>query len=55
VIAIADELAAAADLARSKDAMQPAILVHGAGRWVTADDGPGVAPLLRDPERDLFR
>jgi coenzyme F420-0:L-glutamate ligase/coenzyme F420-1:gamma-L-glutamate ligase len=55
VIAIADELAAAADLARSKDAMQPAILVHGAGRWVTADDGPGVAPLLRDPARDLFR
>jgi coenzyme F420-0:L-glutamate ligase/coenzyme F420-1:gamma-L-glutamate ligase len=55
VIAIADELAAGADLARSKDAMQPAILVHGAGRWVTADDGPGVAPLLRDPERDLFR
>jgi coenzyme F420-0:L-glutamate ligase / coenzyme F420-1:gamma-L-glutamate ligase len=55
VIAVADELAAAADLARSKDAMQPAILVHGAGRWVTADDGPGVAPLLRDPEKDLFR
>jgi coenzyme F420-0:L-glutamate ligase / coenzyme F420-1:gamma-L-glutamate ligase len=55
VIAVADELAAAADLARSKDAMQPAILVRGAGRWVTADDGPGVAPLLRDPERDLFR
>ena len=55
VIAVADELAAAADLARSKDAMQPAILVRGAGRWVTDDDGPGVAPLLRDPERDLFR
>ncbi len=55
VIAVADELAAAADLARSKDGMQPAILVHGAGRWVTADDGPGVAPLLRDPQRDLFR
>jgi coenzyme F420-0:L-glutamate ligase/coenzyme F420-1:gamma-L-glutamate ligase len=55
VIAVADELAAAADLARSKDAMQPAILVRGAGRWVTRDDGPGVAPLLRDPERDLFR
>ena len=50
VIAVADELAAGADLARSKDAMQPAILVRGAGRWVTDDDGPGVAPLLRDPE-----
>jgi coenzyme F420-0:L-glutamate ligase/coenzyme F420-1:gamma-L-glutamate ligase len=55
IIAVADELAAAADLARSKDAMQPAILVRGAGRWVTDDDGPGVAPLLREPERDLFR
>ena len=55
VIAVADQLAAAADLARSKDSMQAAILVRGAGRWVIAEDGPGVAPLLRDPERDLFR
>jgi coenzyme F420-0:L-glutamate ligase/coenzyme F420-1:gamma-L-glutamate ligase len=55
VIAVADELAAAADLARAKDAMQPAIVVRGAGRWVVGDDGPGVAPLLRDPEHDLFR
>ena len=55
VIAVADQLAAAADLARAKDGMQPAILVRGAGRWVTAEDGPGVAPLLRDPEHDLFR
>ena len=38
---VADELAAAADLARSKDAMQPAILVRGAGRWVTATTGRG--------------
>ena len=55
VIAVADQLAGAADLARAKDAMQPAILVRGAGRWVTSDDGPGVAPLIRDPEHDLFR
>jgi coenzyme F420-0:L-glutamate ligase/coenzyme F420-1:gamma-L-glutamate ligase len=54
-IAIADELAAAADLARSKDGMQPAIVIDGAGRWVTTDDGPGIAPLLRGPETDLFR
>jgi len=54
-IAVADELAAAADLARAKDAMQPAVLVSGVGRHVTADDGPGVRALLRDPERDLFR
>ena len=55
VIAIADELAAAADLARSKDALQPAVLVSGAQHHVTEDDGPGVRTVLRDPERDLFR
>ncbi|HWE11479.1 MAG TPA: coenzyme F420-0:L-glutamate ligase [Solirubrobacteraceae bacterium] len=55
VIAIADELAAAADLARSKDAMQPAVLISGAGRHVTEDDGPGVRPLLRGDADDLFR
>ncbi|MDQ2896645.1 MAG: coenzyme F420-0:L-glutamate ligase, partial [Actinomycetota bacterium] len=38
-IAVADELAATADLARAKDAMQPAVLVSGAGRHVTAEDG----------------
>lgn len=54
-IAVADELAAAADLARAKDAMQPAVLVRGAGRHVTAADGPGIAPLLRDAATDLFR
>ena len=54
-IAVADELAAAADLARAKDAMQPAVLVSGAGRHVSADDGPGVAPLLRGAASDLFR
>jgi coenzyme F420-0:L-glutamate ligase / coenzyme F420-1:gamma-L-glutamate ligase len=54
-IAVADELAAAADLARGKDGMQPAVLVSGAGRHVTAEDGPGAAALLRAPENDLFR
>jgi coenzyme F420-0:L-glutamate ligase/coenzyme F420-1:gamma-L-glutamate ligase len=55
-IAIADELAAAADLARLKDAGQPVIvirgLLHRSGR---ADDGPGVAALIRPPAKDLFR
>jgi coenzyme F420-0:L-glutamate ligase/coenzyme F420-1:gamma-L-glutamate ligase len=54
-IAIADELAAAADLARAKDAMQPAVLISGAGRHVTAADGPGARALLRDRSEDLFR
>jgi coenzyme F420-0:L-glutamate ligase/coenzyme F420-1:gamma-L-glutamate ligase len=55
VIAIADELAAAADLARGKDTMQPAVLIRGAGRHVCPGDGPGVAPLLRGAAEDLFR
>ena len=52
-IAIADELAAAADLARAKDAMQPAVLISGAGRHVIRGDGPGArgaaARRLRGP------
>jgi coenzyme F420-0:L-glutamate ligase/coenzyme F420-1:gamma-L-glutamate ligase len=54
-IAVADELASAADLARSKDGMQPGVLVSGAGRHVTDEDGPGAQALVRDPEHDLFR
>ena len=54
-IAVADQLAATADLARAKDAMQPAVVIVGAARWVTADDGPGAGPLLRGPDTDLFR
>jgi coenzyme F420-0:L-glutamate ligase/coenzyme F420-1:gamma-L-glutamate ligase len=55
LIAAADELAAAADLARTKDARQPAVLVSGADRHVTEDDGPGAAALIRAPAEDLFR
>jgi coenzyme F420-0:L-glutamate ligase / coenzyme F420-1:gamma-L-glutamate ligase len=55
LIAIADELAAAADLARTKDGGQPAVLISGMERVTCAGDGPGVAPLLRGAETDLFR
>jgi coenzyme F420-0:L-glutamate ligase/coenzyme F420-1:gamma-L-glutamate ligase len=55
LIAIADELAAAADLARSKDGSQPVVLVRGAGRHVTRGDGPGAAALRRPESEDLFR
>ena len=55
-IAIADELAAAADLARDKVAGVPAVLVTGAGRWVTEEDGEGAgAALRRAAGEDLFR
>lgn len=54
LIAVADELAAAADLARFKDGGQPAVVIRGAGRHVSAGDGPGAGPLLRDQAEDLF-
>jgi coenzyme F420-0:L-glutamate ligase/coenzyme F420-1:gamma-L-glutamate ligase len=54
-IAVADSIAAAADLARAKDSLEPAVLVRGLGRFVTPDDGPGAAALRRPPEQDLFR
>jgi coenzyme F420-0:L-glutamate ligase/coenzyme F420-1:gamma-L-glutamate ligase len=54
-IAVADETAAAADLARSgKDSGEPAVLVRGLERFVTPEDGPGAAALIRPLEEDLF-
>ena len=54
-IAVADELAAAADLARTKDGALPVVLVRGADRHVSADDGPGAVALIRPESEDLFR
>jgi coenzyme F420-0:L-glutamate ligase/coenzyme F420-1:gamma-L-glutamate ligase len=54
-IAVADQVAAAADLARAKDSREPAVVVRGLERHVTAQDGPGAAALLRAPAEDLFR
>lgn len=54
-IAIADEVAAAADLVRAKDSGVPAAIVRGLGRYVTAEDGPGAAALRRPQAEDLFR
>jgi coenzyme F420-0:L-glutamate ligase/coenzyme F420-1:gamma-L-glutamate ligase len=54
-IAVVDAIAGAADLARAKDAGQPAVLLRGLDRFVTADDGPGAVALRRPPADDLFR
>jgi coenzyme F420-0:L-glutamate ligase/coenzyme F420-1:gamma-L-glutamate ligase len=54
-IAVADEAAAAADLARAKDSREPAVRLRGLARHVTAADGPGAAALRRPPAEDLFR
>ena len=55
LIAIADEVAAAADLVRDKASAVPAAVVRGLGRHVGPADGPGAAELLRGREEDLFR
>jgi coenzyme F420-0:L-glutamate ligase / coenzyme F420-1:gamma-L-glutamate ligase len=54
-IAVADCVAAAADLARAKDSLEPVVLVRGLERHVIREDGPGAAALRRPPEQDLFR
>lgn len=54
-IAVADQAAGAADLARAgKDAGEPAVVVRGLQRFVTPEDGPGAAALIRPREEDLF-
>ncbi len=55
VAAVADELAAAADLVKGKADQVPAALVRGLAGLVTADDGPGAAALIRPAEQDMFR
>jgi coenzyme F420-0:L-glutamate ligase / coenzyme F420-1:gamma-L-glutamate ligase len=54
-IAIADQVASAADLVRAKNSGVPAAIVRGLDRHVTAEDGPGAAVLRRPPAEDLFR
>jgi coenzyme F420-0:L-glutamate ligase/coenzyme F420-1:gamma-L-glutamate ligase len=55
LIAIADEAASAADLARGKDSREPAIRLRGLDRFILDGDGPGVTALVRTPDQDLFR
>jgi coenzyme F420-0:L-glutamate ligase/coenzyme F420-1:gamma-L-glutamate ligase len=52
VIALADELAAAAEIVTRKSAGTPVAIVRGAAEW--AGTGTGQM-LVRDPARDLFR
>jgi coenzyme F420-0:L-glutamate ligase / coenzyme F420-1:gamma-L-glutamate ligase len=54
-IAVADAAAACADLARAKDSREPVVLIEGLQRFVTAEDGPGAAALVRPLDEDLFR
>jgi len=54
VIAIADEIASAADLVKGKSAGNPVAVVRGLSQFVTQEDGVGAAPLIRAREEDLF-
>ena len=53
-LAVADAAAGAADLVRAKDSSEPVVLVEGLERFITEEDGPGAAALLRPAQEDLF-
>lgn len=53
--AVADEIAAAADLVKEKVSSVPAAVVHGLAELVTDGDGPGAAALIRPASEDMFR
>jgi coenzyme F420-0:L-glutamate ligase/coenzyme F420-1:gamma-L-glutamate ligase len=54
VLAVADEAAGAAGLVRDKAGREAVVVVRGLERYLTTDDGPGAAALLRPREEDLF-
>jgi coenzyme F420-0:L-glutamate ligase / coenzyme F420-1:gamma-L-glutamate ligase len=53
--AVADEIAAAADLVKGKASGVPVAVVRGLADLVTAADGPGAAALIRPAAEDMFR
>ncbi len=54
-LAIADAAAGAADLARAKDSREPVVIIDGLQRFISTQDGPGAAALLRPLREDLVR
>ena len=54
IIAVADELASAADLAGGKVGQRPVVLVRGVAYRRPADDDVGAAALVMPREQDLF-
>lgn len=55
VRAVADEIAAAADLAKGKIGGHPVAVVRGVEEHVLDVEGPGAKTLNRSPAEDLFR
>ena len=54
IVAVADEVAAAADLVTGKVRGAPVAIVRGLARYVTDEDGPGGAAIIRALDDDLF-
>lgn len=52
IVAVADEIAAAAELVMGKNAGHPVAVVRGAAEWLGAGDGRA---LIRDRSLDMFR
>jgi coenzyme F420-0:L-glutamate ligase/coenzyme F420-1:gamma-L-glutamate ligase len=55
VAAVADEIAAAADLVKGKTLRLPVAVVRGLDALVTDEDGPGARLLVRPADEDMFR
>jgi len=55
VAAVADEIAAAADLVKGKALRIPVAIVRGLADLVTDQDGPGARVLIRPADEDMFR
>ncbi|MGH2979868.1 MAG: coenzyme F420-0:L-glutamate ligase [Solirubrobacterales bacterium] len=52
--AVADQAASAAALARDKAGREAVVVVRGLERYVTQEDGPGAAAIIRPLDEDLF-
>jgi coenzyme F420-0:L-glutamate ligase / coenzyme F420-1:gamma-L-glutamate ligase len=55
VAAVADEIAAAAELVKEKTRQVPVAIVSGLAELVSDADGPGAAALIRPAADDMFR
>ncbi len=55
ITAVADEVAAAAELVKGKLARVPVAVITGLEHLVTDEDGLGAAALIRPAEEDMFR
>ncbi len=55
VAAVADEIAAAAELVKGKTDRVPVAIVRGLAELVTSEPGPGATALIRPANEDMFR